>query len=156
MNLSREGNNKSSIVQTKMTLDGHFTATMPVTDITGATINAKRPFTWKHTSGLMLIDEETIQTAAVVHGMAFGLTKCFVFETPVPYGDGFQVLIVTSAMIIYENLRRKYSKPSAARHGPRTGARAAAASQAGFVGLIGGSIGGGSIGGGSIGGGASC
>jgi hypothetical protein len=143
MNLFREANNKSSIVQAKMTLDGHFTATVPVTDITGATINAQRLFTWKHTSGLMLIDEETSQTAAVVHSMAFGLTKCFVLETQVPYGDGFQVLLVASAMVIYENLRREYSKPSAARHGPRTGARAAAASQAGFVGLVGGSIGGG-------------
>lgn len=151
INLFREANNKSSLVQTKMTLDGRFTTTVPVPDTT--TISAQRPFMWKHTSTLILIDRDRSQTAAVLHGMAFGLTKCFVLETQVPYGNGFEVLVVTSAIAIYENQRREYgeySRPSTTRHSLRTlrtGARAAAASQAGFAVLIGGSIGG-SIGGG--------
>ena len=147
INVLRKANNKASPLQTVMTLNGRFTATVPVQDTTGATIRVQRPFVWKHTSNLMLIDEETGQTAAVFHGLAYGLKKCCVLEIQQSYGYGWELLIVTSAMTIYEKQRREYSSPSGTRLAPTRGARAAAAAQAGFsasaAGSIGGAMGGG-------------
>ena len=98
----------------------------------------------------MLNDEETGQTAAVMHGMVFGLKKCFVLETQVPYSATFEVLVVTTAVAMYENTRRGQSGPSAKHHGPRTAARAGAASYAGV--MWGGAMDGGAIGGAAMGG----
>jgi hypothetical protein len=143
MNVYREINNKASGVPTRMTSDGRFTAAVRVPDTTGAIVSVQRRFIWKRTSGHTLVDEETNETAAMMHGMAFGLGKCFVLETQVSYGNAFEVLMVTSAMSIYENQRREYSKSSSIRHGTKRGG-AAAASQMGF---FGGSMGGGAAGG---------
>lgn len=143
INVYREVNNKSSIVPTRMTSDGRLTAAVRVPDTTGAIVNVRRPFVWKRTSGQILVDEETNETAAVMHGMAFGAMKSFVLEIKVPYGNSFDILIVTSAMAIYENQRRAYSKSSSIRHGTRLGGRAVGPQ----MGFMGGSIGGGAIGG---------
>lgn len=144
VNLFQEANNKSSLVQTHMTSNGRFTATVSVTNTTGATRSAQRSFIWKRSSSFVLIDEETGETIAGMHGMVFGPNKCFVLETPVPYSSGFEVLVVTTAMVIYESMRRGQSQRSATHHGHGMTAQAAAASNAGVMGAIGamGAIGG--------------
>ena len=137
MDLLQRVDNESSLVQIKMTLDGRFIATVSVPDNTGAFVSVRRSFKWNHTSSLILVDVETKQTAAVMHGLAFGLAKCFVLEIQVSFGYSFEVLLVTSAMTMYENLRRENSKHSAGRRGPSTAAQAAVASQSGFMGGMG-------------------
>ena len=149
INVFQKINNKFSGIETKMTLNGRFIATVPIQVATGDTVRVQRPFIWKHTSSLVLMDEETGQTAAALHGMAFGLAKCFVLEIQVPYGYGWDLLIVTSAMTIYESRRREYSRPSGTRLNPSAGAHVRAASQGGFAALTGGSMGG-AIGGGGF------
>ncbi|KAE9368319.1 hypothetical protein N431DRAFT_428147 [Stipitochalara longipes BDJ] len=130
MNLFREPNKKSTIVPTKMAMNGRFTTTVPIPDTTGATINTQRAFVWKQTPTLKeLIDEETSQTAVFMRDMAFGLTKCFVLEIQVPYGYGFELLAVTTAVVIYESQRREYSKPSGTSHASRRRFQGAAANQ---------------------------
>lgn len=80
----------------------------------------------------ILVDEETGETAAVVRGMVFGLKKCFVLETMVPCSPGFEVLVVTTAMAIYEKKRRGQTglEPLATFHAPRRAGRAGAAMNA--------------------------
>ncbi|KAN0094094.1 hypothetical protein V8E51_017278 [Hyaloscypha variabilis] len=120
INLYREPNKKSTIVQTKMTINGHFITTVPIPDTNGATVNTRRHFAWKQTPTLKeLIDEETSQTAVFMRDMAFGLAKCFVLEIQVPYGYGFELMVVTTAVVIYESQRRESSKPSGASHASR-------------------------------------
>ena len=138
INLLLEPNDKYSLVKsTKMTSNGRFTATAP--DATEAASTAQRSFRWNYTSSLMLINEETGQTAAIIHGMVFGLKKCFVLEIQGPYSSAFELLVVTTAMGLYEKKRREQSGPFVSLHaGPA--ARAANMFYAGGVGgaMIGG------------------
>jgi hypothetical protein len=123
LNLFQEVNNKSSIVQTGMTRDGHLTASVPVRDANGATVSVRRPFVWEQTATMMLMDEETDEAAAIMHGLAVGLDKCFVLELKADYGYGFAVLVVTSAMAIFESQRRGQSESPMLSNGARRRAR---------------------------------
>ena len=129
MNIFREVNVKWSAMQTKMTLDGHFTATVPVPNATGASVNTARPFAWKKTPiAKELVDGETNQTIAVMHGTALGTKKCFVLELQAQFGMAFEILVLTSAMVLYESQKREFSKRSGSHNGSRRRAQGIAGS----------------------------
>lgn len=120
MNIFREVNIKWSAVQTKMALDGHFTATVPVPNAIGTSISTQRPFAWKKTpTGKELIDGETNQMIAAMHSITLTMKKCFVLETQAPYGIAFEILVLISAMVLYESQNRGFSKPSGSYNSSR-------------------------------------
>jgi hypothetical protein len=111
--LFRKPNDKSSIVWTKMTSDWRFPAIVPVQDMQGSStpsVRAKRLFIWKRIPSLTLVDEETGQAAAMVHEIGFASKKCCVLEIRMPYGDGFDLQVVTTTITMYQKQRKAHSE----------------------------------------------
>lgn len=146
----RDPNDKRSLVWAKMTSDCRFTAIVPAPGMTVASLPngyAQRPFIWKRTSSLKLVDEETGLVAAEAYEK-FASTKCCVLEIRVSYGDGFTNVVVTTFLAIYEKQWRdaKHHSGGFTRHHP--GRAHAGAMHGAIAGSIAGSIAGGGGGGG--------
>ena len=123
-------------------MSGHFTTIISIPDTTGAKISVQRPFAWKQRSAAKeLVDEETSQTAVVMRDIAFGMTKCFVLEILAPYGYGFELMVLTTAVTMYESQRREYAKSSGSSHSSRRRMQGGFANQ--MMGASGGAGGGG-------------
>jgi hypothetical protein len=121
----------------QMTIDGRFTVKMSARDETGATIHKEQHLVWRIPS-MIMIDEGTGEMAAIMRGGASRGTKCFVLDIQAQYGKQFELLVLCSAMAMYESQEREYSSPSGSSHRRR---RARHAHASGSSGIFGGSAG---------------
>lgn len=74
----------------------------------GSLPNASGPrlFTWKRTSRLMLVDEETDTVAAIVHDIPTVSTKCGTLQILVPFGENFCLSALTTFLTFREKLQK--------------------------------------------------